>query len=197
MKSQTDAKAVLADKILVDRVQQGEIKAFNLLVAKYQGRVRRVVTRYVSDPQEQLDVVQEVFLNAFRGLGNFRGESQFFTWLYRIACNTSKNYLTAKDRRPPDQDIDASDAEFSGLVGMEELASPEHIMLRDEIERTVFDAIQALPGEMQHAIMLREIEGMTYEAIAEQMHCPVGTVRSRIFRAREMIDQSVRPLLLE
>jgi RNA polymerase sigma-70 factor, ECF subfamily len=197
MKSQTDAKAVLADKILVERVQQGEIKAFNLLVAKYQGRIQRVVSRYVADPQEQLDVVQEVFLNAYRGLAAFRGESQFFTWLYRIACNTSKNYLTAKDRRPPDHDIDASDAEFSGLVGMEELASPEHIMLRDEIERTVFDAILALPGEMQNAIMLREIEGMTYEAIAEQMDCPVGTIRSRIFRAREMIDQSVRPLLLE
>jgi RNA polymerase sigma-70 factor (ECF subfamily) len=197
MKSKTEVKSIFADKILVERVQEGDLKAFNLLLAQYQGRIHRVVMRYVSDPQEQLDLVQETFLKAFRGLGSFRGESQFFTWLYRIACNTAKNHLIAKDRRPPDHDIDASLADTSALEGMEELASPEHIMLRDEIERTIFDAIGALPDDMQDAIILREIEGMTYEAIAEQMHCPIGTVRSRIFRAREMIDQSVKPLLLE
>jgi RNA polymerase sigma-70 factor (ECF subfamily) len=197
MKSQADAKVVIADMILVKRVQQGEIKAFNLLVAKYQRRIHAIVARYVSDPQEQLDLIQEVFFKAFRGLENFRGESQFFTWLYRITCNTAKNYIIARDRRPPDHDIDASLIDGFGVEGLEELASPEHIMLRDEIERTVFNAISALPNDMQDAIVMREIEGLTYEAIAQQMDCPVGTVRSRIFRAREMIDQSVRPLLLE
>lgn len=197
MKLQSDAKVVLADKVLVDQVQQGDRKAFNLLVAKYQRRVHAVVRRYVSDPQEQLDIVQDIFFKAFRGLHRFRGASQFFTWLYRIACNTSKNYLIAKDRRPPDQDIDVSLAESIGLEEMEELASPEHILLRDEIERTVFKVIQALPDEMQDAIVLREIEGMTYKAIALQMDCPVGTIRSRLSRAREMIDQSVKPLLME
>jgi RNA polymerase sigma-70 factor (ECF subfamily) len=197
MKSQPDAKAVIADMILVKRVQQGEIKAFNMLVARYQRRIHAIVARYVSDPQEQLDLIQEVFFKAFRGLESFRGESQFFTWLYRIACNTAKNYILARDRRPPDHDIDASEMDGFGVDGLEELASPEHIMLRDEIERTVFNAISALPDDMQEAIMLREIEGLTYEAIAQEMHCKVGTVRSRIFRAREMIDQSVRPLLME
>lgn len=196
MKLKIDAQSVIADNILIERVQQGDLKAFNLLVAKYQRRVHAVVARYAA-PQEQLDLVQEVFLKAFRGLPNFRGESQFFTWLYRIASNTAKNYLIAKDRRPPDHDIDATLTDGFGIDGLEELASPEHIMLRDEIERTVFNAINALPDDMQDAIVLREIEGMSYEAIAEQMHCPVGTVRSRIFRAREMIDQTVKPLLLE
>jgi RNA polymerase sigma-70 factor (ECF subfamily) len=180
------------DTILVTRVQQGEIKAFNILVVKYQRRIHAIVARYVSDPQEQLDLIQEVFLKAFRGLDSFRGESQFFTWIYRIACNTAKNYILARDRRPPHHDIDGQ-----GIESLAELASPEHIMLRDEIERTVFNAISALPHDMQEAIVLREIEGLTYEAIAEEMHCKVGTVRSRIFRAREMIDQSVKPLLME
>lgn len=197
MKLDVDAQAVLADKILVDRFQHGDLKVFNLLVVKYQRRIHAIVARYIADPQEQLDVIQEVFLKAYRGLESFRGESQFFTWVYRIACNTAKNYLIAKDRRPPDHDIDASLAESFGLHGLEELASPEHLMLRDEIERTVFNAIHALSDDMQEAIVMREIEGLSYEAIALRMNCPVGTVRSRIFRAREMIDLCVKPLLME
>lgn len=197
MKSQADAKAVIADAILVNRVQQGEIKAFNLLVAKYQRRVHAIVARYLKDPQEQLDIIQEVFFKAFKGIDSFRGESQFFTWLYRIACNTAKTYLIDKNRRPPDHDIDASLIDGFGVEGLEELASPEHIMLRDEIERTVFNTISTLPNDMQDAIVLREIEGMSYAEIAAQMDCPVGTIRSRIFRAREMINQSVQPLLAE
>lgn len=186
-----------SELFLIERAQRGDLKAFNLLVAQYQVKIRRVVMRYVSCPQDQLDVVQEVFLNAFRGLAQFRSESKFFTWLYRIACNTSKNYLKARKHRPPDQDIDALDAEFAGFNGFEELASPEHLMLRDEIERTVFAAIGALPGEMQDAILLREMEGLSYEAIAQTQGCAIGTVRSRIFRAREIIDQSVKPFLQE
>lgn len=183
--SQAEANTVLTDNVLVERAQQGDKKAFNVLLAKYQRRVHVIVARYVSDPQEQLDVIQEVFIKAFRGLDNFRGESQFFTWIYRIAANTAKNHLSAKDRRPPDHDIGFEEC------GLEELASPEHLMLCDEIERTVFRAIHALPDDMQDAILLREIEGLSYEAIAQELGCPVGTVRSRIFRARQMIERAV------
>lgn len=189
MKSQSETKTALSDETLVERAQRGDKKALSFLLAKYQRRVHLLVARYIADPQEQLDVIQDVFIKAFRGLDNFRAESKFFTWVYRIAINTAKNYLIAKDRRPPDQDIDIE------LSGLEELASPEHLALCDEIEQTVFEAIYALPDDMQEAIMMREIEGMSYEDIAQQMGCPVGTVRSRIFRARQMIDQCMESLL--
>lgn len=197
MKQHNEPQVIIADQILINRVNRGDDKAFGLLVAKYQHRIEPVVARYVSDPDEMLDVVQEVFIKAYRGLSDFRGDSQFFTWLFVIATNTAKTFLQAKGRRPPDQDIDAADADMIAVEGLEELASPEHIMLRDELERTVFKAIQNLPHEMQDAIVLREIEGMSYEDIANQMHVPIGTVRSRISRARELIDQSVKPLLVE
>jgi RNA polymerase sigma-70 factor (ECF subfamily) len=195
MKSNPDAKSLIADLILIKRVQQGEIKIFNLLVVKYQRRIQAVLARYVDDSHEQLDLLQEVFIKAYRGLSTFRGDCQFFTWLYRIACNTAKNYLVARDRRPPDQDIDVADSESVGLEGLEALDSPENLMLRDEVERTVFNAIAALPSDMQDAIVMRELEGLSYEAIAQEMDCKIGTVRSRLFRAREMIDQCVKPLL--
>jgi len=190
-----EAKVVIADQILIARINQGDDKAFDLLVAKYQHRIEPIVARYVSDSHELLDVVQEVFIKAYRGLSDFRGDSEFFTWLFVIASNTAKSYLSAKGRRPPAQDIDAATADMIDVDGLEELASPESIMLRDELERVVFNAIQSLPNEMQDAIVLREIEGMTYEAIANQMRWPIGTVRSRISRAREILDPSVKPLL--
>lgn len=195
-KDQTAASS-LADQLLVRRAQEGDDKAFNILVSKYQKKVESVVRRYVYDQHEVLDVVQEAFLRAYKGLQDFRGDSAFFTWLFRIASNVAKNHLQARDRRPPDIDIDSEIAEFFSLGDFKEVASPEHILLRDEIERKIFKLIQGLPDDLQQAITLREIEGLTYEEIAELMDCPVGTVRSRIFRARDIIDQGVKPLLMD
>ncbi len=194
---QPSASSVLADQVLVRRVQEGDAVAFNILVSKYQKRIEAVVARYVYDRHELLDVVQETFLRAYKGIDDFRGDSAFFTWLYRIATNTAKNYLQAKDRRPPDSDIDSEIAELFSLGNFKEIASPEHLLLRDEIEKKVFDLIQGLPDDLQQAITLREIEGLSYESIAELMQCPIGTVRSRISRARDIIDQGVKPLLMD
>ncbi len=188
--------ASLTDLELVQRVQSGDKKSFDLLVLKYQHKVIGLITRYVHDPDTAMDVAQEAFIKAYRGLKNFRGESAFYTWLYRIAINSAKNYLVSQNRRLPDCDIDAEEAEqIGGESALKEYASPEHEMLKDEIQAAVTQAIDALPEDLRTAIILRELEGMSYEEIAVTMECPIGTVRSRIFRARESIDKVLRPLL--
>ena len=184
------------DELLVERVQQGDKRAFDLLINKYQHRIISLVGRYVSDPAEAMDVAQEAFIKAYRAIDRFRGDSAFYTWLYRIAINTAKNWLVARKRRPPSTDIDAADAEQYDIESrLKEQGTPEHELLREEIQQTVYDTIAALPDDLRTAIMLREIEGMSYEDIAVTMECPIGTVRSRIFRAREAIDEQLRPLM--
>ena len=186
----------LLDEQLVERVQRGDKNAFNLLVRKYQHKVVNLVARYVNNPGDVPDVVQEAFIKAYRALPTFRGESAFYTWLYRIAVNTAKNYLTSQGRRPPSSDVEADEAEYyGGGEALQEVATPENLALTDEIKRTVFAAIEALPEDLRTAITLREMEGLSYEEIAEIMDCPVGTVRSRIFRAREAIDKKLQPLI--
>lgn len=184
------------DQLLVERVQKGDKRAFDLLILKYQHRIVSLVSRYVSDSSEAQDVAQEAFIKAYRAIGRFRGESAFYTWLYRIAINTAKNWIVAKNRRPPAGDIDAGDAEQYGMSErLQESSTPENEMMREEIERTVFDTIATLPEDLRTAIMLREMDGMSYEEIATTMECPIGTVRSRIFRAREAIDEKLKPLV--
>jgi RNA polymerase sigma-70 factor (ECF subfamily) len=184
------------DQLLVERVQKGDKRAFDLLILKYQHRIVSLVSRYVSDHAEAQDVAQEAFIKAYRAIGRFRGDSAFYTWLYRIAINTAKNWIVARNRRPPASDIDAVDAEQYGLSErMNETSTPENELLREEIERTVYDTIAELPEDLRTAIMLREMDGMSYEEIATTMECPIGTVRSRIFRAREAIDEKLMPLV--
>lgn len=184
------------DQQLVKRVQNGDKRAFDLLVLKYQHRILGLVVRFVHDPHEAQDVTQETFIKAYRALANFRGDSAFYTWLYRIAINTAKNYLVSRNRRPPSSDVDSSDAEFyDGDHGLKDMASPERLMLRDEIDETVQRSIKQLPENLRRALTLREFDGLSYEDIAAVMQCPVGTVRSRIFRAREAVDKALRPLL--
>ncbi len=184
------------DQLLVERVQKGDKRAFDLLIQKYQHRIVSLVSRYVSDHSEAQDVAQEAFIKAYRAIGRFRGDSAFYTWLYRIAINTAKNWIVAKNRRPPASDIDAVDAEqYSISSRLKETSTPENELLREEIERTVFDTIADLPEDLRTAIMLREMDGMSYEEIATTMECPIGTVRSRIFRAREAIDEKLKPLI--
>lgn len=186
------------DQLLVERVQKGEKRAFDVLVQKYQHKIVSLISRYVSDPSEALDVAQEAFIKAYRALKNFRGDSAFYTWMYRIAINTAKNHLVAQSRRPPSSDIDAQDAEqFQVETRLKDRGSPEHELLRAEIEQTIHAAISDLPEDLRVAITLREMEGMSYEEIATTMECPIGTVRSRIFRAREAIDNRLRPLLAD
>lgn len=186
----------LLDEQLVERVQRGDKNAFNLLVKKYQHKVVNLVARYVNNPGDVPDVAQEAFIKAYRALPTFRGESAFYTWLYRIAVNTAKNYLTSQGRRPPSSDVEADEAEYyGGGEALQEVATPENLALTDEIKRTVFATIEALPEDLRTAITLREMEGLSYEEIAEIMDCPVGTVRSRIFRAREAIDKKLQPLI--
>jgi len=184
------------DQALVERVQRGDKSAFDILVLKYQSKIIQLVNRYVHDPDEAMDVAQEAFIKAYRAIGRFRGESAFYTWIYRIAINTAKNYLVASGRRPPVGDIDAQDAEqYEGATGLREYATPERMLLKDEIEKTVASAIDELPDDLKTAITLRELEGLSYEEIAQTMECPIGTVRSRIFRARDAIDTKLKPLL--
>lgn len=185
----------LTDQLLVEKVQKGDQQAFNLLVIKYQHKVASLVSRYV--PQADVpDVAQESFIKAYRAIGSFRGDSAFYTWLYRIAVNTAKNYLVAQDRRPPASDLEASDAEnFESAGALKEISNPENLMLSDELKKVVFRTIESLPEDLRMAITLRELDGLSYEEIAEIMDCPVGTVRSRIFRAREVIDNKVQPLI--
>ncbi len=189
-------KDTVPDSQLVRRVQQGDKRAFDLLVLKYQHRVRAIVGRYIRDHGEVDDVVQESFIKAYRALGSFRGDSQFYTWLYRIAVNTAKNFLVARSRRPPASDVDLDDAEhFAGNEGLVDLDTPENLAQGEELRAVVEAAIRALPEDLRVAITLREFEGLSYEDIAGVMKCPVGTVRSRIFRAREAIDARVEALM--
>lgn len=184
------------DQELVRRVQRGDSTAFDALVRKYQHRIIGLIGRYIADWSECQDVAQETFLRAYRALGNFRGDAQFYTWLHRIAVNTAKNHLVAQNRRPPADDIDAGDAEqFDTGIRLRNNDTPEHELLRQEIEQTVMRVVDALPQELRAAISLREVDGLSYEEIAVRMGCPIGTVRSRIFRAREAIDAELEPLL--
>jgi len=184
------------DHALVEKVRQGDKTAFDILVLKYQNKIIKLINRYVHDPDEAMDVAQDAFLKAYRAIDRFRGESAFYTWLYRIAINTAKNHLVASGRRPPGGDIDAQEAEqYEGATGLKEYDTPEHLVLKNEIQTTIARAIDELPDDLRTAIALRELEGMSYEEIAETMECPIGTVRSRIFRAREAIDSKLKPLL--
>ena len=186
------------DQALVERVQNGDKRAFDLLVRKYQHKLVSVISRYVNDWSECQDVAQEAFVRAYRAIGSFRGDAQFYTWIYRIAINTAKNWLVSQGRRPPTEDVAVEDAvQFEGATRLHESATPERELMREEIERTVFATVEALPEELKTAITLREVDGLSYEEIAEAMSCPIGTVRSRIFRAREAIDEQLRPLLSE
>lgn len=184
------------DSELVKRVQRGDSAAFDLLVRKYQHKTVALVGRYVHDWSEAEDVAQEAFVRAYRAIGGFRGDAQFSTWLHRIAVNTAKNHLVAHSRRPPLDDIDAAEAEqFDIGTRLRDTDTPERELMRQELEQTVMKAVNALPKELHDAITLREVEGLGYEEIAQRMACPIGTVRSRIFRAREAIDTELRPLL--
>ncbi len=184
------------DQQLVQRVQKGDRSAFDLLVLKYQHRVLKLVGRFVSNPAEAEDVSQDAFLKAYRALPSFRGESAFYTWLYRIAINTAKNSLVANRRRPVDFDLDLQDPDqFDRHAKLKEVDTPERVLLTEEIRQVVEGAMEQLPEDLRTAIVLRELEGLSYEEIAEAMDCPVGTVRSRIFRAREAIDKRLKPLL--
>jgi RNA polymerase sigma-70 factor (ECF subfamily) len=185
------------DRQLVQRAQRGDKRAFELLVEKYQRKLGRLLARYVRDPSEVEDVTQEAFIKAYRALPGFRGDSAFYTWLYRIGINTAKNYLMALGRRAPTStEVEAEDAEgYESGEQLRDINTPESILLSKEIAATVNATIEELPEELRTAIQLREIEGMSYEDIARIMDCPIGTVRSRIFRAREAIAERLRPLL--
>jgi RNA polymerase sigma-70 factor (ECF subfamily) len=186
----------LLDAELVKRVQAGDTGAFDILVQKYQHKVVNLVGRFVSDQAECQDIAQDAFIKAYRAIGSFRGDSQFYTWLYRIAANTAKNFLASRARKSPAYSVDVEDAEhFEGESGLKEYANPENLLLTDEIRATIFRAIENLPDDLKSAITLREIDGLSYEEIADVMDCPIGTVRSRIFRARDVIDKELRPLL--
>ena len=189
MKSDTDQE-------LVARVIKGNQAAFNLLVLRYQHRVASLISRFINDPQEVEDVSQETFIKAYRALGSFRGDSAFYTWLYRIAVNTAKNYLVARNRRPPAKDVELDDPDNPEMLGvLKEIETPEGNLMSDNLKAEIEKAIQELPEELRTAFTLREFSGLSYEDITEIMDCPVGTVRSRIFRAREAIDQRIRELL--
>lgn len=185
------------DQLLVERVQAGERQAFDLLVAKYQRRLMRLVSRIVHDPAEAEDVVQETFIKAYRAIRHFRGDSAFYTWLYRIGINTAKNFLASQSRRTPTStESDAEQAEsFESGEQLRDINTPESVLASQQIARTVNAAMDALPLDLRTAIVLREIEGLSYEEIADIMACPIGTVRSRIFRARDVIAEKLKPLL--
>lgn len=186
----------LTDQAIIERVQKGDKQAFNFLVIKYQNKICNLISRHVNNNADVQDVAQETFIKAYRALASFRSESAFYTWLYRIAVNTAKNYVVAQGRRPPATDIDAQDAahfESAGLL--KEISNPENLLLSDLLRQAVFGAIESLPDDLRMSITLREIDGLSYEEIAEVMDCPVGTVRSRIFRARDVVDKSIRPLM--
>ncbi|HYW75794.1 MAG TPA: RNA polymerase sigma factor RpoE [Gammaproteobacteria bacterium] len=185
-----------ADRLLVKRVQAGDQAAFNALVLKYQQRVLKLVSRYVRDPEEALDVAQEVFIRAYRALKGFRGDSAFYTWLYRIAVNAAKNAIGAATRNPVEGGLDVDDPELVEVQRrMTDEATPERLLYTEELKETINRAIEELPSELRRAILLREVKGLSYEEIAQVMDSPVGTVRSRIFRAREAVAQSIKPLL--
>ncbi|HAK51342.1 MAG TPA: RNA polymerase sigma factor RpoE [Gammaproteobacteria bacterium] len=180
------------DKQLVERVKRGDKRAFDVLILKYQHKIIGLVGRYLRDQDEVQDVTQESFIKAYRALPNFRGDSAFYTWLYRIAINTAKNHLVSRSRRPPDTDIDLDDGEFQdNSAVLRDNESPEDVLATGQMENVIYRAIDDLPEELKVAVTLREFEGLSYEEIAEVMECPVGTVRSRIFRAREAIEKKI------
>lgn len=184
------------DKELVRRVKKGDKQAFDLLFSRYQHKIINLVSRYLRDQDDVQDVAQEAFIKAFRALPSFRGDSAFYTWLYRIAINTAKNHIVARSRRPPGSDLDVEDAEFlDGSDVLRESESPDALLARDELSAAIDVAISQLPEDLRSAVTLREFDGLSYEQIAQIMECPVGTVRSRIFRAREAIDRAIEPLL--
>lgn len=184
------------DSELVARVQRGDKRAFDLLVLKYQQRIMALISRFVRNRSEIADVAQEAFIKAYRALPNFRGDSQFYTWLYRIAINSAKNYLAAQSRRPQTANVDGLEPEqLADLAGQTDNASPERLLLTAELKGVIDDAIGQLPEELRTALLLREIDGLSYEEIAEVMECPIGTVRSRIFRARDAVDRRIAPLM--
>ena len=188
--------AAVTDKQLVQRVQRGDRRAFDLLVLKYQHKIVNLVMRYVRDPELAQDITQEAFIKAYRALPRFRGDSAFYTWMYRIAVNTAKNHLAAQRRRPMDVELDLQDPEQYDLhAKLKETDTPEGVTLSNELKKSVELAIAALPEDLRTAIILRELEGMSYEEIAQTMECPVGTVRSRIFRARDAISKKVGSLI--
>lgn len=192
----TAQSAQETDQELVERVQKGDKRAFDLLVLKYQHKILAIVGRFIRDSGEVHDVAQEAFIKAYRALGNFRGDSAFYTWLYRIAINTAKNHLVARSRRPPATDVDMNDAEFyTGSDVLKDQDTPENLLFRDELQKVVNETIESLPEDLKTAVTLREFEGLSYEEIAIVMDCPMGTVRSRIFRAREAIDKQVQILM--
>ncbi len=185
--------AAETDQQLVERVQAGDKRAFDLLVLKYQPKILGLVSRYVHDSHEVQDVTQEAFIKAYRALPRFRGDSAFYTWLYRIAINTAKNHLVSRGRRPPGSDIEVADAEhYENGGALRDMENPENMLFSRELGEVVHRAISDLPDDLRSAVTLREFDGLSYEEIAEIMDCPVGTVRSRIFRAREAIDKRVR-----
>lgn len=182
------------DIAIVRRVQRGDKQAYNLLVSKYQHRILKLIARYIADVAEREDVAQEAFIKAYRALGNFRGESQFYTWLYRISVNTAKNHLMKAARRPPSQDVELDDSgEGESYAIPKEIHTPETTAMNDELAAAIREAFAELPTVLREAIELRELEGMSYEEIALVMDCPIGTVRSRIFRAREAIEAAIQP----
>lgn len=183
------------DRQLVTRVQRGERAAFDLLVIRYQSRVASIISRYIQDSQDVLDLTQESFVKAYRAIARFRGESAFYTWLYRIAVNTAKNHLESRGRRPQGV-MEVEDAELLDTApGLRELGSPERQMQRDQLQQAIDSALDELPEELRSALLLREFEGLSYEDIAKVLECPIGTVRSRIFRARDAIDRRIAPLM--
>lgn len=186
------------DQQLVARVQKGDTRAFDLLVVKYQHRLAALVSRFIKDADEVQDVTQEAFIKAYRAINSFRGDSQFYTWLYRIAVNTAKNYLVSRSRRPPNDDVEAEEAMFfDSADGLRDIDSPEENMMSEQLMAVINSAIQKLPEDLRTALTLREYDGLSYEQIAEVMSCPVGTVRSRIFRAREAVDHAMKAIFSE
>ncbi len=188
--------AAVTDQQLVAKVQKGDSRAFDMLVLKYQHKIMGLISRYVHDADEVQDVAQEAFIKAYRALPKFRGDSAFYTWLYRIAINTAKNHLVSRSRRPPGSDIEVEDAEYFDAGGaLRTIETPEAALFGDELKAVVENAISELPDDLRTAVTLREFDGLSYEDIADIMDCPVGTVRSRIFRAREAIDTQVKQQL--
>lgn len=191
-------KEEATDQELVERVFKGEKGAFDLLVLRYQHRILALIGRFIKDPHEVEDVCQEAFVKAYRALPSFRGDSAFYTWLYRIAINTAKNYMVARGRRPPSTDVDVDEAEFlETQTVLTDIENPEQNLAKDDLKKVIDKAIEDLPEDLRTAFTLREFSGLSYEEITEIMGCPVGTVRSRIFRAREALDKKIRPLLDE
>ena len=187
-----------SDQLLVERVKAGDKHAFDLLVLKYQHRIIKLIMRYVRNPAEAMDVSQEAFLKAYRAISKFRGDSAFYTWMYRIAINTAKNHLVAAGRRPLEHASDITEPEeFDWHPGMQNIDSPEEEAMGEDLRRVVEETIESLPEELRGAITLRELDGLSYEEIAQVMECPVGTVRSRIFRAREAMDKTIRRIMDE